>query len=48
LEALALVAVMNLQGRAFMQDLENPFWTARAEVERLRSAPGLFFVDNAC
>src|SRR5207253_7554569 len=28
-----LVAVLNLQGRTFMPDLENPFHAARAEVE---------------
>jgi metallophosphoesterase (TIGR00282 family) len=44
-ESLAPVAVMNLQGRAFMQDLENPFWAARAEVERLRSRTRIIFVD---
>ena len=44
-ESLAPVAVMNLQGRAFMQDLENPFWAARAEVERLRSRTRVIFVD---
>ena len=40
------VAVMNLQGRAFMQPpLENPFLAARAEVERLRQQTKIIFVD---
>ena len=40
------VAVLNLQGRAFMQPpLENPFLAARAEVERLRKQTKIIFVD---
>jgi metallophosphoesterase (TIGR00282 family) len=40
-----LIAVLNLQGRTFMPDLENPFHAARAEVERLRQRTKLIFVD---
>ena len=39
------IAVLNLQGRAFMQPLENPFLAARAEVERLRLQTKIIFVD---
>ncbi len=39
------VAVLNLQGRSFMADLDNPFITARAEVERLRQKTNIIFVD---
>jgi metallophosphoesterase (TIGR00282 family) len=39
------VAVLNLQGRTFMQALENPFLAARAEVEHLRRITKLIFVD---
>jgi metallophosphoesterase (TIGR00282 family) len=39
------VAVLNVQGRTFMADLENPFHAALAEVERLRSQTNLIFVD---
>lgn len=38
-------AVMNLQGRTFMADLENPFLAARAEVERLRERTRIILVD---
>jgi metallophosphoesterase (TIGR00282 family) len=41
----APVAVLNLQGRTFMPDLENPFTYARAEVERLRQKAQIIFVD---
>lgn len=41
----APVAVMNLQGRTFMPDLDNPFICARAEVERLRVVTKVIFVD---
>lgn len=41
----APVAILNLQGRTFMADLENPFTTARAEVERLRQKTNIIFVD---
>ncbi len=39
------VAVINLQGRTFMANLENPFLIARAEVERLRQFTKIIFVD---
>ncbi len=39
------VAVLNLQGRTFMPDLENPFRLAPAEVERLRARTPVIFVD---
>ncbi len=40
-----LIAVINVQGRTFMADLENPFHAARAEVERLRQQTKIIFVD---
>lgn len=40
------IAVMNLQGRTFMNNpLENPFLSAREEVERLRKETLVIFVD---
>ncbi len=39
------VAIINLQGRTFMQDLENPFWCAQSEVNRLREFAQILFVD---
>jgi metallophosphoesterase (TIGR00282 family) len=39
------IAVLNLQGRTFMPDLENPFHAARSEVERLRQQTKIIFVD---
>lgn len=39
------VAVLNLQGRAFMPDLDNPFACAEAEVQRLRQTARIIFVD---
>jgi len=44
-EGLPPVAVLNLQGRTFMADLENPFHAARAEVVRLRGLARIIFVD---
>ena len=41
----APIAVLNLQGRVFMPDLDNPFTVARAEVERLRQKTNIIFVD---
>jgi len=41
-----LVAVLDVQGRAFMQPpLDNPFLAVRAEVERLRKQTKIIFVD---
>jgi metallophosphoesterase (TIGR00282 family) len=39
------LAVINLQGRTFMQALENPFHAIDAEVTRLRQITRLIFVD---
>lgn len=39
------VGIINLQGRTFMPDLDNPFICARAEVERLREKTNIIFVD---
>jgi metallophosphoesterase (TIGR00282 family) len=39
------VAVVNLQGRTFMPDLDNPFVCARAEVGRLKQRTNLIFID---
>lgn len=39
------VGVINLQGRTFMSDLENPFHAALAEVERLRVRTNVIFID---
>jgi metallophosphoesterase (TIGR00282 family) len=44
-ENRAPFAVLNLQGRTFMQALENPFHCAQAEVERLRKITKLIFID---
>ncbi len=41
----APIAILNLQGRTFMQDLENPFIMARSEVERLRQKTNIILVD---
>lgn len=39
------VAVLNLQGRTFMADIDCPFQQGRAEVERLRQQTAIVFVD---
>jgi 2',3'-cyclic-nucleotide 2'-phosphodiesterase len=39
------LAVINLQGRTFMQPLENPFLAIEAEVSRLRQSTRLIFID---
>ncbi len=39
------VAVMNIQGRVFMADLENPFSFALTEVARLRQRAHIIVVD---
>ncbi len=41
----APVGVLNLQGVTFMANLDNPFISARAEVNRLRQNAGIIFVD---
>lgn len=40
-----MIGVMNLQGRAFMNALDNPFLAARSEVHRLREHTPIIFVD---
>src|SRR4051812_47264281 len=45
LPGLAPVAVLNLQGRVFMADLENPFAAAEGEVTRLREQTPVIIVD---
>ena len=44
-EGRASVAVLNLQGRVFMPELENPFTAALAEMERLRQRTNVILVD---
>ncbi len=45
LEGRPPFAVLNLQGRVFMPDLDNPFACAPAEVARLRAQTPIIFVD---
>jgi 2',3'-cyclic-nucleotide 2'-phosphodiesterase len=40
-----VVGVINVQGRTFMPDLENPFHATQKEVERLREMTRVIFVD---
>jgi metallophosphoesterase (TIGR00282 family) len=44
-QGLPPIAVLNLQGRVFMQDLENPFTCGAEEVERLHRRANIIFVD---
>jgi metallophosphoesterase (TIGR00282 family) len=44
-EGLPPVGVINIQGRVFMDELENPFASAAAEVERLRQRTNIIFID---
>src|SRR5678815_5984860 len=39
------IGVLNVQGRTFMPDLENPFHVAKAEVDRLRRQTPIILVD---
>ena len=39
------IGVMNLQGRSFMNPLENPFITVMPIVEKLRSETPILFLD---
>jgi 2',3'-cyclic-nucleotide 2'-phosphodiesterase len=39
------VAIVNVQGRTFMQDLENPFRCLQEELRRLRDITNIIFVD---
>ncbi|MCI0539189.1 MAG: TIGR00282 family metallophosphoesterase [Verrucomicrobiales bacterium] len=45
MNGLPPVAVMNVQGRTFMADLENPFRLMLDEVKRLRQETKIIFVD---
>jgi 2',3'-cyclic-nucleotide 2'-phosphodiesterase len=45
LEGRPAVAVVNVQGRTFMQDLDNPFWRIKPEVEALRQLTPIILVD---
>ena len=45
LAGLPPIAILNLQGRVFMPDLENPFAVAQVEVERLRRRTNVVFID---
>jgi metallophosphoesterase (TIGR00282 family) len=40
-----VIGVINVQGRTFMPDLENPFLAAQSEVQRLRQMTPIIFVD---
>ena len=42
---LPVFGVMNVQGRVFMPDLENPFLSVRPELARLREATKIILVD---
>lgn len=39
------VAIVNIQGRTFMPDLENPFWSIQAELRRLHPQTRNIIVD---
>lgn len=39
------VGIINVQGRTFMANLDNPFVIVRAEVERLRKKTNIIFID---
>jgi metallophosphoesterase (TIGR00282 family) len=39
------IAIINIQGRTFMPDLENPFWVIQREVNRLRETTPIIFID---
>src|SRR5439155_9837176 len=44
-DGLPPIGVLNLQGRVFMPDLDNPFIGAQTEVARLRKETKIIFVD---
>jgi metallophosphoesterase (TIGR00282 family) len=44
-EGLPRIGIINVQGRVFMADLENPFQFAAEEVERLRLRTNIIFID---
>ena len=39
------LGILNLQGRTFMREMENPFLAAKDEVKRLQSRAPVIFVD---
>ncbi|MBM3848336.1 MAG: YmdB family metallophosphoesterase, partial [Verrucomicrobia bacterium] len=45
IDGLPPVAVLNLQGRTFMPDLENPFRMVEREIDRLQQETRIIFVD---
>ncbi|HEY3915743.1 MAG TPA: TIGR00282 family metallophosphoesterase [Verrucomicrobiae bacterium] len=44
-EGKPAVAVLNLQGRTFLQAIENPFLLAKPEIARLRQMTKIIFID---
>src|SRR5690242_9998528 len=44
-DGLPPIAILNAQGRTFMQALENPFHAVLSEVDRLRQITPLIFLD---
>ncbi len=44
-EGVPPLAILNLQGRVFMAELENPFTLAVSEVESLRARTPIIFID---
>jgi len=44
-EGLPAMAVINLQGRTFMREMENPFLVIREEVKRIQSRARVILVD---
>ena len=45
IQGRSAMAVINVQGRTFMPELESPFWSVKAEVERLRQVTPVILVD---
>lgn len=45
IEGLPALGVINIQGRTFMRELENPFLAAQGEVARLQSRAPVIVVD---
>jgi len=41
----AAIGVINLQGRTFMREVDNPFQRVRAEIEQLRAQTPIILVD---
>lgn len=44
-DGLPPLGILNLQGRTFMREMENPFLAAKDEVKRLQSRATVIFVD---